>query len=112
MIEINPSSKAELNIERFNGIPLFVNNLCKSYEKKECLDEMHRFTPNELKKHVEVVSLAECSNCVLLLEITTNSQHAKIRMSLNANKTNIQAHPSMMLLKKDQIEHIVIHSGP
>lgn len=72
---------------------------------------MNRFTPNELKKHVEVVSLAECSNCVLLLEITTNSQHAKIRMSVNANKTNIQAHPSLMLLKKDQIEHIVIHSG-
>lgn len=67
VIEINPSSKAQLNIERFNGIPLFANNLCKSYEKKECLDEMHRFTPNELNKHVEVVNLSQCTNCVLLL---------------------------------------------
>ena len=111
IVEVNPSSQAQLIIERFDGVPLFANNLCKNYEKKECLDEMHRFTPNELKKHVEVVSLAQCANCVLLLEITTHSQQAKIRMSISANRTNIQAHPSLILLQKDQLEHIIIHSG-
>ena len=32
-------------IERFDGIPNFIVNRCKTYEQKECYDQMHRFTP-------------------------------------------------------------------
>lgn len=42
----------QLTIERFDGIPQFINNRCKTFERKECSDEFHRFTPSEMKKHI------------------------------------------------------------
>lgn len=69
---------------------------------------MHRFTPVPQNKHIEVVPLQPCSNCILAIKITTKSHHARLRLSIDANRTNIEVYPALSLLNKHQKDHIII----
>jgi hypothetical protein len=72
---------------------------------------MHRFTPNPLKKHIETIVLEACSNCLILLKVTTESHNTRLRLSIEANRTTIQTYPTLALTKKDQTERIIVHGG-
>jgi hypothetical protein len=48
---------------------------------------MNRLESFSMKKHIQIIELDECSNCLLLIKITTKSQEARLRFSMEAPRT-------------------------
>lgn len=72
---------------------------------------MHRFSPVELRKHVETVFLPACPGCIMLTKITTASPQARLRLSINASRTTLPAYPTLFLLKKGEKQQTLVRSG-
>lgn len=72
---------------------------------------MHRFTPVELRKHVETVSLEACHGCIILTKLTTASPYARIRLSINAPRTTLPSYPTLFLIKHAQTQQTMLKVG-
>lgn len=72
---------------------------------------MHRFSPVELRKHVETVFLPPCPSCIMLTKITTASAQSRLRVSLNASRTTLPAYPTLFLIKKGEKQRTLLRGG-
>jgi len=64
---------------------------------------MFRLASQDMKKHIEVVELTACTNCLFLIHVTTNSAETRLRFSVSATRTIIEEYPTLSLIEKDEV---------
>jgi len=77
-------------------------------EREECVDEMHRFSPVDLRRHVFLVDLEGCDDCIIMMKISSGSEKTRIRVSIDAKRTKLEGYPLLFLLGKNEVEDCFI----
>jgi hypothetical protein len=67
------------------------------------MNEIGRLEAFSMKKHIDIIDLEYCSNCLLLIKISTKSEEVRLRFSMEATRTILEDYPTAVILKKDEI---------
>jgi len=62
-----------------------------------------------MKKHIDIIDLEYCSNCLLLIKITTKSEETRLRFSMETTRTIMEDYPTASTLKKDEIINFICY---
>lgn len=72
------------------------------------MDEMHRFSPVDLRRHVFSIELEGCDDCVIMMKISSGSERTRIRVSIDAQRTKLEGYPLLFLLGENEVEDFFI----
>ena len=65
-----------------------------------------------MTKYIEIVKLAACLSCIVLIKVDSLTQKSIIRMSIDTELNIITALPTVTLLKKDEEKSFFIYGQP
>ena len=62
-----------------------------------------------MTKYIEIVKIAACLSCIVLIKVESITSKTIVRMSIDAELNIITALPTVTLLKKDQEKSFFVY---